>query len=158
MNAKKWNKMNIQNGFWIDGEQKTNFLLAPRNREWLPGTSFKIYGGGGGIGSITFLFFDRVRWGPSFFFQRETNIWIKIILHIRTHKKENDRDVERRGGQMGGQPESCQLCFHLHILFRFLFHFFVSNRFTRISRIEKKEKRSIKSTFVQLIRLKNFKE
>lgn len=42
---------------------------------------------------------------------------------------------------MGGQPESCQLCFHLHILFRFLFHFFVSNRFTRISRIEKKKKR-----------------
>lgn len=25
MNAKKWNKMNIQNGFWIDGEQK-NFV------------------------------------------------------------------------------------------------------------------------------------
>lgn len=157
MNAKKWNKMNIQNGFWIDGEKKKKIFYSRHEigNDFLERVLKYM---GGGIGSITFLFFDRVRWGPSFFFQRETNIWIKIILHIRTHKKENDRDVERRGGQMGGQPESCQLCFHLHILFRFLFHFFVSTRFTRISRIEKKEKRSIKSTFVQLIRLKNFKE
>ena len=48
--------------------------------------------------------------------QRETNIWIKVILQTYAQKIE-------KLGRMGGQPESCQLYFHLHILFCFLFHF-----------------------------------
>jgi hypothetical protein len=59
-------------------------------------------------------FFDRGRLHR--LLQRETNIWIKVILHTYAQKNEVV-------GRMGERPERCQLYFHLHILFCFLFHF-----------------------------------